>query len=231
MAKYSGRFSSDSIPGKGLPFVLVILSFFLIEVFSFFFLQPLEEFTLAMLWPLAFGGLWAVMLGCILRLLPIIVARPGYGTVYFLSLIYSAVQTGYYHLFAEMLWLSEFLYASEGSAYFDVLLSYPMEWYLCLVLLAALGVLLVWKFPIWQKKRGVPVFAAVVALVCAVGACRMPELVFLADGRYGTPGRITAVHSLQRPPMTICSMSIGCTGFADCIRQAQRTSIPIPSIR
>lgn len=183
MAGYSGKFSSNQIPRKGLPFVFVVLSYFLIELFSFFYLQPLNDFASAMLWPLAFGGLWAVLLGCVVRMLPTKAGRIVYGIVYFPSLIYSAVQTGYYHLFTEMLWLSEFLYASEGADYFGILLSYPISWYVCLVLLAALGALIVWKFPRWKRNRGITAVAAVVAAVCAVSTFWMPELVFVADGK------------------------------------------------
>ncbi len=115
-------------------------AFFSIELFAFFLLTPAQGRSLAQLWPLAFGLLWAAGLSCLLRLLPVAGARVGFGILYFLLLIYAAVQTGYYQLFSQMMWLSDFRYASEGSDYFDVLLSYPAAWWLGLLALAALGI-------------------------------------------------------------------------------------------
>ena len=118
-------------------FLFLPLSFFLVEVFAFFFLSlNTEEFRLAQLWPLAFGALWAAILSGFVRLFPAKAGRVVYGILYFVAAIYAAVQTGYFYLFSEMMWLSDFRYASEGSDYFSVLLSYPMGWWLGLAALA-----------------------------------------------------------------------------------------------
>lgn len=77
-----------------------------------------EEFRLAQLWPLAFGALWAAILSGFVRLFPAKAGRVVYGILYFVAAIYAAVQTGYFYLFSEMMWLSDFRYASEGSDYF-----------------------------------------------------------------------------------------------------------------
>ncbi|MBQ8833971.1 MAG: LTA synthase family protein [Oscillospiraceae bacterium] len=154
------------------------MSFFLVELFAFLFLRSGQEMEL---WPLAFGGLWAALLTGLLRLLPRKGARVVYGLLYALILIYAAVQTGYYYMFGEMLWLTEFRYGSEGSDYFDVLLSYPVSWYLCLAGLLLLGAWNIWKFPRWESLWGQKLMAAAVAVMAAACAWAMPELVFEDD--------------------------------------------------
>jgi hypothetical protein len=138
-----------------MPFFLIPISFFLVELFAFAFLSsagsfPVWQFHLndspidwsvVNFWPLAFGVLWAVMLTGLVRAMPSrTLSRILYGIGYFLPLIYAAVQTGYFLLFKQMLWLSDFRYASEGSDYFSVLLEYPLFWWLCLILMIAFGV-------------------------------------------------------------------------------------------
>lgn len=165
----------------GGPFILLPVSFFCIELFAFFLLTPDQDQGLARLWPLAFGALWSVGLSCLLRLLPAAGARVGFGISYFLLLIYAAVQTGYYQLFSQMMWLSDFRYASEGSDYFDVLLSYPAAWWLWLLALAALGIGVLWFFPRWEKDWHRKAGALCVVAAAGVGAWFLPQVVFLSD--------------------------------------------------
>ena len=166
-----------------LPFILIPLSFFFVELFAFFFLSlNTEEFEASQLWPLAFGVLWAGILSGFVRLFPAKAGRVVFGILYALAAIYAAVQTGYYILFSEMMWLSDFRYASEGSDYFSVLLSYPLGWWLGLVSMAVLGVLLVLRFPKWKMgwSRNLP--AAIFTVAASIGAFFLPEAVFLHDG-------------------------------------------------
>lgn len=182
MPKYIGKFQAEpKDSGRGLPYILTVFSFFLIEVFAFFFLSFSEPFSAAQLWPLAFGGLWAVILGGFLALLPEKTARIGYGLIYFASLVYAGFQTGYYILFSQMMWLSDFRYASEGADYADVLLTYPLGWWLGLAGLIALGVMLVWKSSARRRKWHVRVLAGVLSVGAAVGAWFLPEAVFVSD--------------------------------------------------
>ena len=127
-----------------MPLISIAAAFFLVEVFGFLFLtmvgseelwkhlfapaQGMENAPISK-WPLIFGALWAIGLTGILRVLPRKVSRVLFGIAYFLALIYTCVQTGYFHLFREMMWISDFRYASEGSDYFSVLLSYPIAWW------------------------------------------------------------------------------------------------------
>ena len=179
MAKYLARKRKKP---SGSPFVLLPLSYFFIELFAFFFLSlDSGAFSAAQLWPLAFGALWAILLSGLLRILPVKAARVGYAVSYLFMLVYAGFQTGYHILFSEMMWLSDFLYASEGAAYADVLLTYPLGWWLGLPGLIVLGVLLVWKFPRWERKPGKSLAAGLLAAAAAAGAFFLPEAVFLHD--------------------------------------------------
>ena len=181
MGNYIGKYLRPEPARKSVPFALVFLSFFLVEVFAFFFLSLTSDFSKEQLWPLAFGGLWAGILSSFLRLLPNATARLAYGLSYFGSLIYAGFQTGYYILFSGMMWLSDFRYASEGADYADVLLTYPMGWWLGLAGLIALGAVLVWRFPRWEIRSGKTVLAGGLACLAAVGAFFLPEAVFVSD--------------------------------------------------
>ncbi|MGM9550207.1 MAG: LTA synthase family protein [Faecousia sp.] len=164
-------------------FFCIPLSFFLTEVFAFFFLSlNTEEFALSQLWPLAFGALWAAILGGFVRLFPVKAGRVVYGILYFVTAVYAAVETGYYILFSEMMWLSDFRYASEGSDYLSVLLSYPPAWWLGLAALTAQGVLILRGFPVWKLGWLTGGAAAAVTLAAAVAAACLPRAVFLQDG-------------------------------------------------
>lgn len=180
-AKQTKQERKQKEKGK-IPFLLIPVSFALVEVFAFAFLEDTAAEVINW-WPLAFGGLWALILTALLRLLPEKLSRIGYGIVYFVSVAYATVQTGYYLLFREMMWISDFRYASEGSDYFDVLLKYPIGWYVSILALFALGGLMVWKFP-RRKIEWLPkVAAAIVAAAAIAGAVFLPEAVFVHDSQ------------------------------------------------
>ena len=167
---------------QSLLYALLPVSIFLVELFGFFFLSlNREDYDPAQLWPLAFGGLWALLIGALLWLLPRKAARICYGILYFLMVLYAGFQTGYYLLFDQMMWLSDFRYASEGADYASILFSYPAEWWLGLLGLVAVGVLLLWKFPRWEYSRLGAIAAVMLALVSVAGAAALPELVFYYD--------------------------------------------------
>ena len=182
MSNKPGKYLTPSEKATALSFFPAGASFFLIELFAFFFLSlDTKSFTMAQLWPLAFGGLWAVILGAILRLLPFRFSRCLYGILYFLFLVYAGFQTGYYILFSEMMWLSDFRYASEGADYADVLLSYPLFWWLGLLVLILLGVFLILKYPRRPAAPGIRFCCALLAVLASVGAWFLPQAVFRND--------------------------------------------------
>ena len=140
--KYLNRTQAEK---RQLPAFLIPVSFFFIEIFGFFFLSlEGENADLTRFWPLAFGLLWSGILSGFLRLFPWTWGRILYGVSYFFYAVYAGFQTGYYILFSQMMWLSDFRYASEGADYADVLLTYPMGWWLGIIAMIALGILILW---------------------------------------------------------------------------------------
>ena len=195
-----GTTSGKQKTRRRIHFLFLPLSFFLVEVFAFLFLSlNTEEFRLAQLWPLAFGALWAAILSGFVRLFPAKAGRVVYGILYFVAAIYAAVQTGYFYLFSEMMWLSDFRYASEGSDYFSVLLSYPVGWWLGLAALAVQGIVILVKFPRWKQKWSTGIAAAAVVIAASVGAACLPQAVFVQDGniRYASSdyGRVQSAEA------------------------------------
>ena len=195
-----GTTSGKQKTRRRIHFLFLPLSFFLVEVFAFLFLSlNTEEFRLAQLWPLAFGALWAAILSGFVRLFPAKAGRVVYGILYFVAAIYAAVQTGYFYLFSEMMWLSDFRYASEGSDYFSVLLSYPIGWWLGLAALAVQGIVILVKFPRWKQKWSTGIPAAAVVIAASVGAACLPQAVFVQDGniRYASSdyGRVQSAEA------------------------------------
>ena len=182
MKSIAGKYEKKQERGNsGLWFLLVPLSFFLVELFGFEYMVSEEDFQTGQLWPLGFGALWAVLLSGLLSILPGKAGRITYAVLYLLVLIYVGGQTGYYQMFGEMMWLSEFRYASEGSDYFSVVLQYPLSWFLWLLGLIGLGVINVLKFPGWCFRPVRALVGAALAAAAFIGAARLPELVFVHD--------------------------------------------------
>ena len=176
-----GKYLDRSRAGFRLPYLCVVLSFFLVELFAYCFLIP--EAGAGKWLILAFGGLWAAILGGVIRLLPAKAGRILYGLLYLFSLVYVVGQTGYYLLFGEMMWISEFLYASEGADYLDVLLSYPVSWYLCILGLIALGIGNLGWFPRWQWRPFPAAIALLIVVYCSYIAWILPQQVFREDAQ------------------------------------------------
>ena len=152
-------------------------AFFLVEIFAIVYLS-VDQINW---WPLVFGVLWSGIMTGIIAVFPPKAGRILFGILYFLIAAYAVVQTGYYILFGEMMWISDFRYASEGSEFFSVLLQYPLSWWLWTVGLLVLGVLMVWKFPASSKNPVRKAVAALIALAAVCGAVFLPELVFRHD--------------------------------------------------
>lgn len=182
MGMYEKTAGKRGIKRPAAPRWLLPISFFLVELFAFFFLswKP-REFSAEQLWPLAFGALWAVILGTVVWALPAKAGRIVYGLLYGIITVYAIAQTGYYVLFGEMMWLSDFRYASEGADYADIVLSYPMGWWLGAVGLIVLGVVLVWRFPRRKYDWRLTVVSVVLCASAACWACVLPQQVFERD--------------------------------------------------
>ena len=160
-----------------VPLEVLPILFFMVEGFAFAFLREPEMAW----WPLAFGGLWGIFLTALCRALPRRAGQILFGVSYFLALIYAAVETGYYILFGEMMWVSDFRYASEGSEFFNVLLQYPLGWWLSILGLAVLGAVTLGHFPKYKPGWYRNVMAALLAVAAAVGAWALPWVTFRHD--------------------------------------------------
>ena len=177
MDRTHGRIKSEKTQVKrwNLPVFVLPASFYLLEVFCYFFLGRESE------WPLRFGLYWAILLTGLMCLLPRKAGRIACGVVYFLFYAYAVAQTGYYILFRQMLWISDFRYASAGVNYLDILLRYPAAWWWSITALGFQGVLLVWHYPNtpWSWKRMLPALAAVLVPILLLQP--LPQKVFEED--------------------------------------------------
>ena len=156
---------------------LIPLAFFAVEAFGWVFLGG----STGTKWPLVFGLLWAVMLSGAVLGIPAKAGRIVFGLGYGMCAIYAVVESGYYILFKEMMWLSDFRYASEGSDYFSVLLSYPIHWWLGILVLIGLGVAAVRLFPRGKYNWKQTVAAIVLFALAGNYAYRLPYDQFAQD--------------------------------------------------
>lgn len=183
MASVTGKYEKRSIKKEiRCPYLLIPAVFFAVEVFAFLYLQSGAADSGQHLWPLAFGGLWSVILAGILRILPQKGSRILFVFLYFAAVVYAVGQTGYYQLFSEMMWLSEFQYVSEGADYLDILLSYPGDWFIWIIGLLCMGILIIWKYPFFSGRIIPRAVAGILVAAAGVTAFTMPQEVFENDG-------------------------------------------------
>ena len=156
--------------------------YFLVEVLAAGILQP-GEMT-----GLLFGLCWAVFLSGISMALPALGGKIFFGITYFFSLLWTLAQTGYHTVFGRMMWLSDIFYAGEGAEFIgDVLASFTPLWWIGGILLLALGVLVLIRFPNNEKKLRFQIPAVVFTALAVLGLILAPEMVFLKDlGIWGT---------------------------------------------
>ncbi len=165
-----------------LGFFAVFASFFLIEALAFLLLKP-DDFT-----GLIFGLLWSAMLTGFILFLPRKAARIVYGIVYYVMLLWTLAQAGYYQVFDKMMWLSTIGYAGEGAAFLgDVLSYFPFLWWVGLLLMIAAGIALIRYFPHCPARILFRLPYVLTAAVFFSGLCFLPELIFLRDNNiWGT---------------------------------------------
>ncbi len=179
MPRYTAKYLNQTEKkNRRVPFLLLFLSFALVELFGLCFLLPEGEQGT---YPLIFGLLWSGVLSALVWLLPGLPGRILYGACYFFSVVYAGFQTGYYLLFSEMMWLSDFRYASEGADYADMLLTYPALWWFGIFGMILLGILILWKFPVW-KRSALKLTCSVLVLTAAFFCMdALPETIFEED--------------------------------------------------
>lgn len=156
--------------------ILIFISFFLVEMFATLVLAPPD------LMGLAFGAFWSLLLTALISMMPKRAGRIVYGICYYVILIWTLAQSGYYQLFEKMMWLSDILFALEGAGYLgDVVNGFSLLWWLGGAALLALGVLGIRSYTGRPRVRwGVQVSLGVTA-VSVAGLFVLPELVFLRD--------------------------------------------------
>ena len=163
--------------GRKMPYFVIPAAFLLIEIFAFIFVQ--QEKSVG--WPLAFGVLWSCIFAGFIGALPWQVGRIVFAVGYFLFAAYAIVQTGYYFMFSQMMWISDFRYASEGSEFFSVLLQYPLDWWLWTTGLLVLGIVLVFRFPVWRGSLVSRIISGAVMLAAICSAVILPKILFQYD--------------------------------------------------
>lgn len=159
-----------------LHFLLLFVPFFLIELLCFSLLRP--EFALG----LGFSALWAGMLAGFILCLPRLAGRIVFGIFYFLMLLWSLAQAGYYLVFGKMMWVSTIALAGEGAGYLsDVLAGFPFLWWAGLVCMLALGVLILVFFPCLPKGHLKRIPFLGVSVLLLAGLFILPKTVFVED--------------------------------------------------
>ncbi len=137
---------------------------------------------------LLFGFLWAAMLSCFVYFLPRKVARILFGIIYFVMLLWTLAQAGYYQVFGKMMWLSTIGFAGEGTAFLgDVLSHFPLLWWVGAVVMIGLGILIIWKFPKAPEKWLFRIPFLLISVVAVVGFSLFPRVYAWRDSKvWGT---------------------------------------------
>lgn len=157
-------------------FACICCSYFLIEFLSAVLLHPNT------LLPLVFGILWSLLQTSFILLFPRKVSRILFGVSFFTNLLWVLTQAGYYRVFGKMMWLSTLLYAGEGAMFIgDVLLMFPLHWWILGIFVGALGGLLIRYFPIFVPSTLPRVCPVICAGVCILGLFITPAAVFADD--------------------------------------------------
>lgn len=146
-------------------FLLLFLAFFAIEFLAFIMLLPSVGFCLL------FGLFWSILFAAILMIIPRKASRIVFGILYFLFLIWTLSQLGYYQVFDKLMWLSALAYTGEGMMFiFDVLSKFPILWWIAAAGLIALGVVIIVKYPATTKgwKQKIPYLAICVVSVVTI---------------------------------------------------------------
>lgn len=157
-------------------FLCITGAYFTVELLSFVLLTP------STLFPLIFGLLWSALQASIVLLLPKKASRILFGITFYIGLAWALTQAGYYHVFGKMMWLSTLLYAGEGAMFIgDVLLSFPVLWWILGIAAAAFGGILIRHFST-LIPQSLPRLANIICSVCCIaGLFLVPLAVFAAD--------------------------------------------------
>ena len=156
--------------------LLPMVSYFLLELFALCLLGTGN-------WSgPVFGLLWAILLSSIVILLPKLAGRIFYGISYYCMLLWTLAQTGYFNVFGRMMWLSGIFFAGDGAPYLtEVLVSFPVFWWIGGLLLLALGVVVIWRMPGGKREYWQQIACAGFAAFSLIMLFILPQIVFLRD--------------------------------------------------
>ncbi len=158
-------------------FLLLFIAFYAIELLAYIMLLPRVAFGLL------FGAFWAMLFAAVLLIIPRKGSRITFGILYFLFLVWTLSQLGYYQVFDKLMWLSALRYTGEGMLFiFDVLSKFPLLWWIAAVALIGLGVWIIIKYPATTTNRRQRMPFIIICVVCVVTIGMIPKFIFSLDG-------------------------------------------------
>lgn len=150
--------------------------YFLIELLLFILIRPDGASSLL------FGIFWSLLFSALLMLLPFKIRRITFGATYYIFLLWALAQAGYYQVFQKLMWISTILYAGEGAVFLgDVLRNFPFLWWFSALVMIALGVFVLRKFPCAKLPKFQSLWCLGLAALQILILSFLPEIVFLRD--------------------------------------------------
>ncbi len=166
---------------KAGQFATLAGAYFLAELFSFISLGPKTIF------PLIFGLLWSLLLSSLILLFPRKAGRIIFAVTWCLCFLWSMTQTGYYHVFGKLMWFSTLLYAGEGAQFIgDVLISFPIVWWLTGIFIGTLGGILIRYYPVLVDDTSPRFVSCICGSLCIIGLLLTPQIAFALYGGQST---------------------------------------------
>ncbi len=155
-----------------IKYLYIFGSFILLDLWLRYVTRSIGYYSIKELAPNLFTVAWSLIISVIVTLMPNkLSGRIVYGIFYYIAMIYVVVQDGYYQLMGNFLYLSDFLFASEGLtfiSYAERILT--LNFALHVLMLIAIGVIGILLFPDRTKGfvhyivKGAAVIAAVVTI-------------------------------------------------------------------
>ena len=131
--------------------------------------------------PNLFTIFWSLLLTvCITAIPSRRIGRIVYGVVYFLFAAYALVQYGAYMILGDVLFVSDFMYAGEGTDYMSYILSFiTPELVVQVLLLAAIGIIGILIYPQKAERRfslNHGLYRFLISALCVVSIVLIPKL-------------------------------------------------------
>ena len=132
--------------------------------------------------PYAFGFLWSLLFAAISLLLPRKLGRIFFLVTFFLSGAYALAQAAHFDMFRKLTFFTSVFYVGEGAKFWlDILRSFPLLWWPCVVAVVAILILGALFFPKRPKKWRYPIITTVTALVCILLLVLLPQFLIMGD--------------------------------------------------